>query len=107
MTKIVRASLGLPTLRAGPQFQNFKLVLVIEYWNLKFVCDLVLGVWDFISSPYSTCRLEKEWTMPTGHSQFRYRRIVSAQTSAPLQGRAGVTRGSFSSAWMAACQRPA
>ncbi len=26
MTKIVRASLGLPTLRAGPQFQNSKLV---------------------------------------------------------------------------------
>ena len=24
MTKIVRAALGLPTLREGPQFQNFK-----------------------------------------------------------------------------------
>ena len=24
MTEIVRASLGLPTLQAGPQFQNFK-----------------------------------------------------------------------------------
>ena len=23
-------------------------VLVIEYWNLRFVCNLVLGVWDFI-----------------------------------------------------------
>jgi hypothetical protein len=34
MTKIVRASLGLPTLRAGPQFQNSKPVFVIEYWNL-------------------------------------------------------------------------
>ncbi len=44
MTKIVRASLGLPTLRAGPQFQNSKLVLVIEYWNLRFVCNLVLGI---------------------------------------------------------------
>jgi hypothetical protein len=30
-TKIVRASLGLPTLRVGPQFQNTKLVSVIEY----------------------------------------------------------------------------
>ena len=50
MTKIVRASLGLPTLRAGPQFQNSKPVLVIEYWNLRFVCNLVLGVWDFIDS---------------------------------------------------------
>ena len=29
MTKIVRASLGLPTLRAGPQFQKSKPVLVI------------------------------------------------------------------------------
>ena len=43
MTKIVRASLGLPTLRVGPKFQNSKLVLVIEYWNLRFVCNLVLG----------------------------------------------------------------
>ncbi len=56
MTKIVRASLGLPTLRAGPQFQNSKpshhlkktkYVWVIDYWNLRFVCYLVLGVWDF------------------------------------------------------------
>ncbi len=44
MTKIVRASLGLPTLRAGPQFQNSKAVLVIEYWNLRFVCNLVLEI---------------------------------------------------------------
>jgi hypothetical protein len=29
MTKIVRAALGLPTLREGPQFQNSKPVLVI------------------------------------------------------------------------------
>ena len=27
---------------------NLFCVLVIEYWNLRFVCDLVLGVWDFI-----------------------------------------------------------
>ena len=57
MTEIVRASLGLPTLRAGPQFQNFKrsyppkkgspiYVWVIEYWNLRFICNLVLGIWD-------------------------------------------------------------
>ena len=47
MTEIVCASLGLPTLRAGSQFQNSKLVLVIEYWNLRFICNLVLGIWDF------------------------------------------------------------
>jgi len=50
MTKIVRASLGLPTLRAGPRFQNSKPVLVIQYWNLRFVCNLVLEIWDFICS---------------------------------------------------------
>ncbi len=33
---------------------NLFCVLVIEYWNLKFVCNLVLEVWDFISSLYST-----------------------------------------------------
>ena len=44
MTKIVRASLGLPTLRAGPQFQNSKQALVFEYWNLGFICNLVLGI---------------------------------------------------------------
>jgi hypothetical protein len=49
MTEIVRASLGLPTLRAGPQFQNSKPVLVIGYWNLEFICNLVLGAWDFIN----------------------------------------------------------
>jgi hypothetical protein len=47
MTEIVRASLGLPTLRAGPQFQNPKPVWVIENWNLRLVCNLVLGIWDF------------------------------------------------------------
>jgi hypothetical protein len=36
MTKIVRALLELPTLRAGPQFQNSKPVLVIEHWSLRF-----------------------------------------------------------------------
>ena len=40
-------SFGLPTLRAGPQFRYWKPVLVIWYWNLRFVCNLVLGVWDF------------------------------------------------------------
>jgi|GEM_PF-3014170 hypothetical protein len=26
--------------------ENFKYVLVIEYWNLRFICNLVLGIWD-------------------------------------------------------------
>jgi len=39
MIKIVLASLGLPTLWAGPQFQNSKPVSVIWYWNLVF------GIW--------------------------------------------------------------
>ena len=32
------------------KIQNPKPVLVIYYWNLRFVCNLVLGVWDFIDS---------------------------------------------------------
>ncbi len=57
MTEIVRASLGLPTLQAGPQFQSSKrsyhlkkksqYVWVIGYWNLRFIYNLVLGIWDF------------------------------------------------------------
>jgi hypothetical protein len=30
---------------------NMSCVLVIEYWNLRFVCNLVFGVWDFIIPP--------------------------------------------------------
>ena len=26
--------------------ENPKYVWVIEYWNLRFVCNLVLGIWD-------------------------------------------------------------
>jgi hypothetical protein len=36
MTKIVRASLGLPTLRAGPQFPNSKPVFCFGHWILEF-----------------------------------------------------------------------
>jgi len=35
------------------KIQNSKPVSVIWYWNLKFVCDLVLGVWDFTILQYS------------------------------------------------------
>jgi hypothetical protein len=29
------------------QKKNPKYVWVIEYWNLRFTCNLVLGIWDF------------------------------------------------------------
>ena len=32
------------------KIQNPKPVLVIEYWNLGFICNLVLGAWDFLYS---------------------------------------------------------
>jgi hypothetical protein len=35
------------------KIQNSKPVSVIWYWDLRFVCNLVLGVWDFIDSPPS------------------------------------------------------
>jgi hypothetical protein len=28
------------------EIQNSKYVWVIEYWNLRFICNLVLGIWD-------------------------------------------------------------
>jgi len=27
--------------------KNSQYVWVVEYWNLRFICDLVLGIWDF------------------------------------------------------------
>jgi len=30
-----------------PTKKNSKNVWVIEYWNLRFICNLVLGIWDF------------------------------------------------------------
>jgi hypothetical protein len=39
------------------KIRNSKPVLVIEYWNLRFVCNLVLGVWDFI---YSTTLAKRD-----------------------------------------------
>jgi hypothetical protein len=30
------------------KIQNHKRVLDIEYWNLRFICNLVLGIWDLI-----------------------------------------------------------
>jgi hypothetical protein len=30
------------------EIQNSKHVLVIEYWNLKFICRLVLGIWNLL-----------------------------------------------------------
>ena len=41
MTEIVRASLGLPTLRAGPQFQNPK----PSHQNRKREFQMCLGHW--------------------------------------------------------------
>jgi len=29
------------------EIQNSKYVWVIEYWNLRFICNLVLGIWGF------------------------------------------------------------
>jgi len=30
------------------KIQNTKPVSVIWYWNFEFVCNLVLGIWDFV-----------------------------------------------------------
>jgi hypothetical protein len=48
-----RSASGGPNLHIILRKENFKYVWVIEYWNLRFVCNLVLGVWDFITPPDS------------------------------------------------------
>jgi len=30
-------------------------VSVIEYWNLRFICNLVLGIWNFLFSMDDAC----------------------------------------------------
>jgi hypothetical protein len=30
------------------EIQNSKHVLVIEYWYLRFICNLVLGIWNLL-----------------------------------------------------------
>jgi hypothetical protein len=76
MTKIVRTSLGLPTLRAGPQFQNSKPVLVIEYWNLRFLCYFSFGVptlWagaQFGAWSLGFCRLHYSSRLPQDRNIF-------------------------------------
>ena len=72
ITEIVRASLGLPTLREGPQFQNSKYVWGIEYWNLRIICNLVLGIWDF---GLRILKKQAEETKKTAGFLFRLRRI--------------------------------
>ena len=46
--------------------ENFKYVWVIEYWNLRFICDLVLEIWDFEIS-IEKCEMTIEFLSTTGH----------------------------------------
>ena len=62
------------------QIRNSKPVLVIEYWNLRFVWYLVLGIWDFITSPYSTT--PKPLEMFTGKAV----ELIPGPSKAPLCG---------------------
>ena len=46
------------------KIQNLKR-LVINYWNLRFICDLVLGIWDLLSHELSDATgLEFNLTSP-------------------------------------------
>ena len=47
MTEIQNPKLLSNIPLCGSSVQDF--VLVIEYWNLRFICILVLVIWDFIS----------------------------------------------------------
>ena len=46
--------------------ENFKYVWVIEYWNLRFICDLVLEIWDFEIS-IEKCEMTIEFLSTTGY----------------------------------------
>jgi hypothetical protein len=39
-------SFKIPNLHSILKKKNPKYVWVIEYWNLRFICNLVLGIWD-------------------------------------------------------------
>jgi hypothetical protein len=52
MTEIVRASLGLPTLRAGLQFQNPKPVLVIWILVIRICFGFRYSDFGFKLSPW-------------------------------------------------------
>ena len=45
------------------EIQNSKPVLVIEYCDLEFICNLVLGIWNFKASMhlryFSNLRVDK------------------------------------------------
>ena len=45
------------------EIPNLLCVLVIEYWNLRFVCNLVLGVCNFIT-PCSMSMLHANFLTP-------------------------------------------
>ena len=43
-------------------------VLVIEYWNLRFICNLVLGICDFRYKTQRQSHLSLTSAMPIGQS---------------------------------------
>ena len=56
---------------------NSKPVLVIEYWNFRFVCNLVLEVWDFLDSTTPI--------LPRHHRGLDYLQSLSQRAAATPQ----------------------
>jgi len=46
------------------EIRNSKSVLVIEYWYLRFNCNLVLGIWDLEMFDYLTNRRLTVYRLP-------------------------------------------
>jgi hypothetical protein len=59
------------------KIRNSKPVLVIEYWNLRFVCNLVLGIWDFFDSTTPI--------LPRHHRGLAYLQSLSQRAAATPQ----------------------
>jgi len=45
----IESGTGLAGVTEIDTFYDFVNLLVIDYWNLGLICDLVLGIWDFRS----------------------------------------------------------
>ena len=70
------------------KIQNSKSVLVIRYWNLRFICNLVLGAWDFIDSITSppqkaAARGERACKPPQGAAQSRLLPRIAGSSMGP------------------------
>ena len=62
------------------EIRNSKSVLVIEYWYLRFNCNLVLGIWDLEMFDYLTNRRLTVYRLPLTVHRLSFIVFTSHQT---------------------------